>query len=266
MYRALCIGINYPTDASNRLYGCCNDAANMASYFRRIGYQVTMLIDDAPTAPIAAGVQVLQGPQHTTRQAILTAIQSLREASRTGGIRTVAITYSGHGSQLADGSRDELDGKDEVWVPGDFRSAGMITDDQISNLVRNFHPETRLFLLSDACHSGTFCDLNFQYDASMSASSATRRYAVYPSRVVHVSGCRDAQTSADAWNVEGFTGSTGALTACFLATLQEKGVHCPLGTLLNTINSKLSAHAFTQRSLLTTSTRVGARESLQLVG
>lgn len=265
MFRSLHIGINYPSDTDARLYGCANDAASMATLFRQMGYASTMLIDELPTVPVPNGALVRRGPEHVTRGAILAALREIRDATLSGTVRAVAITYSGHGTQTYDFGREELDGMDEAWVPADYETAGLISDDQLGDILKTFHPETRIFIVSDACHSGTATDLPFQYDATMRASSASRVATTWRGRIVHISGCRDNQTSADAYHVEGARGATGALSACFLATLRERGIHCPLGTLMTTVNQKLQLNRFSQRSLLTTSVRVGSMDTLQLV-
>ena len=49
--------------------------------------------------------------------------------------------YSGHGSQVKDKSGDEDDNQDEVIIPLDFESAGVISDDVLKALISKKLPE-----------------------------------------------------------------------------------------------------------------------------
>jgi hypothetical protein len=61
------------------------------------------------------------------------------------------LTYSGHGGQVPDTNGDEADTKDETWVLYDRQ----LVDDEIYDLYSKFAAGTRIFVLSDSCHSGT---------------------------------------------------------------------------------------------------------------
>jgi hypothetical protein len=61
------------------------------------------------------------------------------------------LTYSGHGGQVPDTNGDETDTKDETWVLYDRQ----LVDDEIYDLYSKFAAGTRIFVLSDSCHSGT---------------------------------------------------------------------------------------------------------------
>jgi hypothetical protein len=99
--------------------------------------------------------------------------------------------------------------------------AGFISDDIIrSNLAALVPKGVRLYIVLDACHSGTGCDLRYKYDDS---SYLTNRIATLPEKYVPndwslqqtsyefkrynkttgevfcISGCQDEQTSADAF-------------------------------------------------------------------
>ena len=61
------------------------------------------------------------------------------------------LTYSGHGGQLKDENNDEDDFLDETWCLYDRQ----YVDDELNARLRDFKPGVKIFVLSDACHSGT---------------------------------------------------------------------------------------------------------------
>lgn len=78
---------------------------------------------------------------------------ALTEYNRSGAVSELYITYSGHGGQVPDHNKEELDKKDETWCLYD----GMITDDALhASLTRLItHEKIKIYLFSDSCHSGT---------------------------------------------------------------------------------------------------------------
>jgi len=64
---------------------------------------------------------------------------------------TLLLTYSGHGSQVDDVDSDESDAQDETWCLYDQ----MLIDDELRQMWSQFKAGTRIFMLSDSCHSGT---------------------------------------------------------------------------------------------------------------
>jgi len=70
---------------------------------------------------------------------------------------TVLLYYSGHGSQVADRSGDESDGRDEVLCPADVRvgvPGNEISDDELKKLLGQIQA-TDVTVIFDACHAGT---------------------------------------------------------------------------------------------------------------
>jgi hypothetical protein len=129
--------------------------------------------------------------------------------------------YSGHGSLIRDTSGDEESGKDSCICPIDFARSGFISDDLIRNNLALLVPKgVRLYIILDACHSGTGCDLRYKYDDSSYLTNKKaplptkyvaadwslqqtnyeyKRYAKTNGDVFCISGCQDSQTSADAY-------------------------------------------------------------------
>ena len=75
----------------------------------------------------------------------------------------VVFYFSGHGSNIPDSNGDESDGVDEVLVTHDVRRVtrdgkrtltGVVDDDTIASLIADI-PSTNIWIIVDACHSGT---------------------------------------------------------------------------------------------------------------
>jgi hypothetical protein len=126
------------------------------------------------------------------------------------------LAYSGHGVNVTDYSGDEDDGLDEALCPIDYKISGMITDDVIKSiLVNKLHNNVKFVSLIDACHSGTMLDLKYNYNIDrMNTQKVYGNMKPTECACVMISGCKDNQTSADAWlNRQ----SQGAMTAAFIA-------------------------------------------------
>jgi hypothetical protein len=253
---ALLFGLNYPGTAS-ALQGCIRDVENVAAFLRtRLGFAadaIAMCTDgrDASAESVAG----------TTRAGILAQLRAL--AARSAQLDFVWIHFSGHGAWRRDTSGDEVDRRDECWVPSDYSTAGFLEDDAIGAVLATFAPTTRIFLVSDSCFSGTVADLPraWRIDArasgvavpaltsSAAATSPWRRAAAAP-RVVSLSGCLDSQTSADAFGLLPGVFS-GALTTLLLQTLT--GFPAALRnmfTAASRVAAALRAQRFTQIPLL----------------
>lgn len=104
-----------------------------------------------------------------TRQAIVNAIENILIPSlKTGDV--VMFHFSGHGYQIPDNNKDELDGLDEALVPINAKNDGgrkkdisyyenYLRDDDLNKLLEKIRlalgPSGDLFVTIDACHSGT---------------------------------------------------------------------------------------------------------------
>lgn len=140
--RALCIGIDQYPNSQDRLSGCVNDAQNWGSMFEQLGFEVDYLLDN-----------------QATYAAIENALLSLMQSSRAGD--SVAVQYSGHGSQVEDLNGDEVydrsddDSKDEALCPYDFANGAFFIDDDLAIIFSQLHQGVNLTLFMDCCHSGT---------------------------------------------------------------------------------------------------------------
>jgi hypothetical protein len=104
-----------------------------------------------------------------TKQAIVNAIENVLIPSLKAG-DVVMLHYSGHGYQIPDNNKDEIDGLDEALVPVDAKYDGgrrkdesyydnYLRDDELNKLIEKIRlalgPKGDLFVTIDACHSGT---------------------------------------------------------------------------------------------------------------
>jgi hypothetical protein len=95
-----------------------------------------------------------------TRQAVTDAIRSVSGKLKSGDI--FLLSYSGHGGQLPDWSRDEADLQDETWCLYD----GQLVDDEIYELLAEFEEGVRILVFSDSCHSGSAIKLGYYHGTS----------------------------------------------------------------------------------------------------
>ncbi|KAJ3127743.1 Ca(2+)-dependent cysteine protease [Nowakowskiella sp. JEL0407] len=154
--KAMFVGINY-FGTSSKLSGCINDVKNVKAFItRNYGFRedpnlMLTLTDDQ------------QGWQfRPTRANIIAGIRWLVQGARPGD--SLFFHFSGHGSQQKDHDGDEDDGYDETICPLDYQTAGMITDDELNQmLVRPLPAGVRLTCVVDSCHSGSVLDLPFMY-------------------------------------------------------------------------------------------------------
>jgi hypothetical protein len=198
--KALLIGINYFDSPQNTLNGCINDVVNIRNLLiDAYGYEsnnIVVLREDTAKKP--------------TRVNILDGLTSI--IAQSAKLQEIWIHYSGHGSQIRDTSRDEIDNLDEIIVPVDYAQNGIITDDMIFNIVKNSKCPT--FLVFDSCNSGTVCDLMWNFNAvspTQVGAIQTNNNIVGNPNIFCFSGCKDTQTSADIFN-PGARQSCGALT------------------------------------------------------
>ncbi len=191
--KALLVGINY-VGTSHELSGCINDVDNISN--RLVGFNpINKLTDYTATRP--------------TKTNILYEFTKLLREATSGDC--LVFAFSGHGYQVADLNGDELDGKDEGFLTSDD---ALIIDDEMNAIIQQYiKPGVTLFMLFDCCHSGTIVDLKYNYMAYLE-NIKNREMS---GNVIVISGCRDEQTSAEAYQ----SGKVqGAMTRAFLDKLQ----------------------------------------------
>lgn len=224
--KALLIGINY-TGTENQLNGCINDSTNLRNFLVQNKYfeanDITMMNDFSI------------GPLYPTKTNILQQFNNLVIFAAQNQNKTVEIfiSYSGHGIGVKDNNGDELDGQDEALVPIDFNVSSFIVDDAIrSNLVNNLTDNVHLVFLCDSCHSGTIMDLKYLYEVTAAKPEIINpKLTDTKCNVVTISGCKDNQTSADAYVANTYQ---GAMTASFLNVYKDEMSYKTLITKMRT--------------------------------
>jgi len=118
---------------AGKLNACEADAKDMAKIADDRNFKTTTILTSKATAD-------------TVKKAISDAAGKLKKGD------ILFLTYSGHGGQVPDTNGDEtVDRKDETWVLYDRQ----LVDDEMYDLYSKFAAGTRIFVLSDSCHSGT---------------------------------------------------------------------------------------------------------------
>lgn len=269
---ALLIGINY-NNTPNQLQGCINDVNNMRQFLQSsLGYTkfITLTDDTLSNSP----------PTPPTRKNILTAFNLLIGSLKSGD--EAFISYSGHGLQIPDYNRDELSGTDSVIVPVDFQTAGIISDDVIrTNVVQKVRKGVKLYVVLDACNSGTGCDLRYKVDDSSIHTTASlpttyissdwtrvqtsyefKNYNATLGEVYCISGCQDDQTSDDAY-IESDQTFNGALTFIMLSILNSSDLkNLKWNQFLEAICCNQRIQGYSQRTSITSGRQINMENSV----
>jgi hypothetical protein len=203
---ALVIGIDYVKTPEIRLNGCCADAYNtkemLLNRFGFLNENITILTDDNTDIT-----------KESNTVNIDSSFKLLVDKSKDA--KFIVIFYSGHGTQTPDeiGKDFEIDGKDECWVPSDYKSKGFYTDDKLKSLfLDKLDSNVNILVISDSCHSGSMADLSWTYNSSSKKvkNTKTRVDNLIPN-IWQISGCMDSQYSEEL-AINGRV--CGALTHC----------------------------------------------------
>jgi hypothetical protein len=228
---ALVIGINYQGHSKGELRGCINDTTKIVNFLKtRCGFtdeNIILLTDDTPNQP--------------TRENIINGFNEL--LSKSKDCKELWLSYSGHGAYLiSDNDDNESDNQDEVLIPLDYKTSGVIRDDVIYNtLIKQIPTDCKLFSLIDACHSGTSLDLPYVYRVDT---------GIQPNRkdenlcdILKISGCRDNQQSADAYINGKFQ---GALTFAFIKTMDDFNYNFTSKQIVTRVKNYLNENKYPQ--------------------
>ena len=238
------IGIRY-AEGPNRLNGCHNDIKNIYNFLNKYyenneHFELDYLILADSDDPICGNITNLS----PTRLNILNTLDVIKN-----NYEKFIVHYSGHGYFIPDYSNDETDGRDEIIVPYDYATEGIITDDQLnSHFLQKLDNNCSVKILMDCCNSGTLCDLKMYYnDTNIAINNSAPNVTA---SVIKLSGCKDDQFSYEDY-VDGKY--QGAFTNCLLQSLEQNS-KTDLLTLVNDINSRLVSGGWgEQTSKLTSS-------------
>lgn len=231
---ALLIGINY-NNTGNQLRGCENDIYDLKKILINIfnfkEENILVLVESS-------------GNRKPTHRNILKAIDWLVEKNEQG-CDSLWFQYSGHGTQVKDTNGDEIDGKDEAIVTCDNK---LITDDLLfARLINKIKEGTKMMAIMDCCHSGSILDLHYNHCGAVTNKIVNTR-CKSKADIVALSGCMDAQTSADAkfnatWN--------GALTKSLVKALNSTNYNLTCNSMMSNIIRNLRTLGFNQFPQLT---------------
>jgi hypothetical protein len=244
MKYGLLFGLNYHRTPQAKLRGCINDVKNVSNFLKNKCHfdHVEVHTDDQPKP-------------RTTAQGFLQELNDLANLTWKKNIELCWIHYSGHGCNVIDFSGDEKDRQDECIVPSDYDRAGVVPDDYIKKIFKNFNPKAKLIVVFDCCHSGTIGDLTYRYISNEKYTVENKIENKCDSPIILLSGCDDHQTSADAYNVMNRRTFTGALSSCLLMSLDSFGDLSKVNVfeLLNKVRDELKKKKFRQIPQLCTS-------------
>jgi len=233
--KAVLIGVNKYKIPGADLRGCVNDVKNLQSvltqYYGFAAGDITVVTDLA-----------------ATKKNMEAAIRKLVSGARKGDV--LLLHYSGHGSNVPDDNGDEADHRDEILCPTDLDWKDPLRDDWLRKTFDGLKAGVRLTVIMDCCHSGTNTRAINPPDAPMierylpnpwdlvaaesgrklkgrvrgtiSAAGKARKkrsdIVTVDIPEVLITGCRDTQTSADAYIAGTYN---GALTYNLVAALKE---------------------------------------------
>ncbi|XP_071720225.1 metacaspase-1-like [Rutidosis leptorrhynchoides] len=236
--KAVIVGISYKS-SKNEQKGCINDAKCMKylliNKFRFPEASIIMLTEEE-----ADPYKI------PTKQNIRMALYWLVQGCQQGD--SLFFHYSGHGSRRRNYNGDEADGYDECLCPLDYKTSGLIVDDEINaTIVRPLPHGVKLHAIIDSCYSGTVLDLPYLCRMSRSGQYVWEdhrpRSGIWKGsnggEAISISGCDDDQTSADTTALSKIA-STGAMTFSFVRNEAiEHGNASTYGTLLNSMRNAI---------------------------
>lgn len=258
--RAVLIGINKYQIPGSDLSGCVSDVKNLTgvltTYYGFADKDITTLTD-------------LQA----TKKAMQAAMQKLIKSGKKGDV--LLLHYSGHGSNVPDDNGDEADHRDEILCPTDLDWNDPLRDDWLRNTLNKLRKGVSLTVIMDCCHSGTITRAIIPPDAPRKerflpcpldlmavesgrklrgtvrgqlgkAPRGRKRKSDIVNAEVHemlMTGCRDTQTSADAYIGGSYN---GALTYYLVESIKEAGGQLTYRELHQRTSAKLKQNDFEQ--------------------
>lgn len=255
--KALCVGINnfknYPGSALN---GCVNDANDMVGVLKKyLGF-------------VSADIKILTDAE-ATKTAIMSELKEMVKGAKSGKYSYLVFSMSSHGTQVPDKNGDEADHYDEAFCPHDLAQKGnnwdpahVIADDELHNLFGQLPDNVLLEVYLDTCHSGTGLKvIDFmpnrrpRYIAPPSKEASEKVIRLMPhgirrrvaeksaKNVILWAGCRDNQTSADAYISGKYH---GAFTYYWVKQTIAAKNNISRNDLLKKVNSDLLANHYEQ--------------------
>ena len=248
--KALLFGLNYKHCKNSQLNGCINDV-NMFSKFlkEKFEFETECITDDTDKLG-------------TSKLGMITNLYKLALETHSKNLDFVFLHFSCHGGFIKDKSGDEKDRRDECLVPSDYETNGMLVDDEIQKILGFINPKTKVFCVFDCCHSGTIADLKYSWK-NPKKPIVENIHSRIKTKIISISGCKDNQTSSDAYNILDDDKYSGALSAFLLICLQEnKNITKDVFQLVDKLREKLKANGFRQYPMLCSSFNLTKNKSI----
>jgi hypothetical protein len=214
--RAVIFGLDYST-SENALYGCVNDATNIATCLHKLG-----LYDQ---------IDLYTETVSTTYKGIHDVLAS---AAADTTLSRVFIFFAGHGTQRMDGNNDESDGQDECIVPSDYwdesntpRDDRLIKDDALREVLSRFGKDTKVTALFDCCTSGTVCDMRYILNTREGTSTVQENYVECAADITVISSCLDKQPALEEIRA-GTSRPSGVFTSRFIEYMYNTAITSPM--------------------------------------
>lgn len=241
MKKAVCIGINYYNTPNVLLKGCIDDCINMKNVLiDAYGYtndNIICLRDD-----IQNNSNLLP-----TRNNIINNLKNM--ILNSNNYDEICFFYSGHGSQINKNTPTEI----QTIIPSDYNISGMINSDELFSIIIN--SKCKFLLFFDSCHSGTVCDLPFTFEYKNSncfLKNQVSNISINNQNIFMISGCKDAQTSADTYDND-LKEYVGAFTDALLHSLRKNNHNADIFQVYKDTCIFLQQNGFSQIPILSSS-------------
>lgn len=200
---AIIHGLSYEHTSDAQLNGCDTDAERLSE----------LISPNVDTKEVHTTYKCNRGSE------ILRRINQTARRTHKENVEMVFISFSGHGVRFRQPDDDD-DEPLEGICPSDFKKKGVITDKQLRDALC-FPSFYYCQLIMDCCHNGDILNLRYRWDARTHKMTAHGDEEQPDALCIALSGCKQNQTSADAYNVLGEEEYGGALTSCLVEFLQE---------------------------------------------
>ena len=253
--KALLVGINAYSNATNNLRGCINDIVDMENF-----------IASKNKVYPKENIRTLTDSK-ATKKGILSALNWLLLGASAGD--QILFQYSGHGAQVpSHNPAIEKDGLDEIICPYDFRGEAAaetaISDKELASIFAKIPHGVHFVWISDSCHSEDlsrkheivepiytfnetrFRRFNHKYEkqsAEAVAPIASLGSAHAPLHGALLSGCASHQLSADAYINNRFN---GAFTHYLIKNLSLYGKDASMQEIVKYVNIDLMKNDYDQ--------------------
>lgn len=229
---ALLVGCEYH-DTKDYLPGCIYDVEMFKNY----------ILKSVPLENISVmtDVEEIKPTKINIKNALIELISKSHEEKCN-----LIFHFSGHGSSIPDMNFEESDGYDECLIPTNKIQSidDVLLDDELHEIISKLCPKSKLFILTDCCHSGTNFDLKYSYKNEINIPCSDSWLYTTKPNILKLSGCRDNQTSQSIYMNKTWK---GALTMAFLASINKSK---SIKEIFKNVNNILSQMGMQQKPVL----------------